>query len=71
MVIKMFNDVSDGYYINMFVMCKDIFVDYFEWFFFILDNFEDVILMNNYNVQEKCVIGYIVEWLFNIYIIKL
>ncbi len=30
--IKTFNDASDGYYTNMFVMRKDI-VDYSEWLF--------------------------------------
>ncbi|VAS28431.1 glycosyltransferase [Klebsiella pneumoniae] len=69
--IKTFNDASDGYYTNMFVMRKDIFVDYSEWLFSILDNLEDAISMNNYNAQEKRVIGHIAERLFNIYIIKL
>ncbi|MGV1223622.1 DUF4422 domain-containing protein, partial [Klebsiella pneumoniae] len=55
----------------MFVMRKDIFVDYSEWLFSILDNLEDAISMNNYNAQEKRVIGHIAERLFNIYIIKL
>lgn len=52
-------------------MRKDIFVDYSEWLFPILDNLEDAISMNNYNAQEKRVIGHIAERLFNIYIIKL
>ncbi|HBT0026865.1 TPA: DUF4422 domain-containing protein [Klebsiella pneumoniae] len=69
--IKSFNDASDGYYTNMFVMRKDIFVDYSEWLFSILDNLEDAISMNNFNAQEKRVIGHIAERLFNIYIIKL
>lgn len=52
-------------------MRKDIFVDYSKWLFSILDNLEDAISMNNYNAQEKRVIGHIAERLFNIYIIKL
>ena len=44
--------------------------DYSEWLFAILSNLEDRISMNNYNAQEKRVIGHIAERLFNIYIIK-
>ena len=41
----------------MFVMRKDIFVDYSEWLFSILDNLEDAISMNNYNAQENALLG--------------
>lgn len=51
-------------------MHKDMFVDYSEWLFAILTNLESRISMNNYNAQEKRVIGHIAERLFNIYIIK-
>lgn len=68
--IQQFNNATDGYYTNMFVMHKDMFVDYSEWLFAILTNLENRISMNNYNAQEKRVIGHIAERLFNIYIIK-
>lgn len=68
--IRQFNNATDGYYTNMFVMRKDMFLDYSEWLFAILSNLEDRISMNNYNAQEKRVIGHIAERLFNIYIIK-
>ena len=47
-----------------------MFLDYSEWLFAISSNLEDRISMNNYNAQEKRVIGHIAERLFNIYIIK-
>jgi len=63
-----FNNASDGYYTNMFVMRKDIFEDYSEWLFAILDNLEGKIRFKNYNNQEKRVVGHIAERLLNIYI---
>ncbi|MBJ3817089.1 DUF4422 domain-containing protein [Shimwellia pseudoproteus] len=68
--IKTFNNATDGYYTNMFVMKRDMFVAYSEWLFSVLDVLETRIFMNNYNAQEKRVIGHIAERLFNIYIIK-
>ena len=37
----------------MFVMHKDMFVDYSEWLFAILTNLESRISMNNYNAQKS------------------
>lgn len=51
-------------------MRKDMFIDYSEWLFSILDRLEERISMDNYNAQEKRVIGHIAERLFNIYIIR-
>ncbi|WP_426508604.1 DUF4422 domain-containing protein [Serratia proteamaculans] len=63
-----FNNASDGYYTNMFVMRKDIFNDYSEWLFSILERLEDKLRFKNYNAQEKRVVGHISERLLNIYI---
>lgn len=68
--IQEFNNATDGYYTNMFVMGKDMFIDYSEWLFEILAILESRISMSNYNSQEKRVIGHIAERLFNIYIIR-
>lgn len=68
--IQQFNNATDGYYTNMFVMRKEMFIDYSEWLFSILDRLEERISMDNYNAQEKRVIGHIAERLFNIYIIR-
>ncbi|TQI79827.1 lipopolysaccharide biosynthesis glycosyltransferase [Serratia fonticola] len=63
-----FNNASDGYYTNMFVMRREIFEDYSEWLFSILGKLESKIRFNNYNAQEKRVVGHISERLLNIYI---
>ncbi|MBL5824650.1 DUF4422 domain-containing protein [Serratia fonticola] len=63
-----FNNASDGYYTNMFVMRKDIFDDYSQWLFSILDALEKKIRFKNYSAQEKRVVGHISERLLNIYI---
>ena len=63
-----FNNASDGYYTNMFVMRRDIFEGYSEWLFSILTKLEGKIRFNNYNSQEKRVIGHISERLLNIYV---
>ncbi|WP_283602883.1 DUF4422 domain-containing protein [Serratia proteamaculans] len=63
-----FNNASDGYYTNMFVMRQSIFNDYSEWLFSILERLEDKLRFKNYNAQEKRVVGHISERLLNIYI---
>ncbi|NTX77951.1 DUF4422 domain-containing protein [Serratia proteamaculans] len=63
-----FNNATDGYYTNMFVMRKDIFNDYSKWLFTILERLEGKLRFKNYNSQEKRVVGHISERLLNIYI---
>ncbi|CAI0801595.1 DUF4422 domain-containing protein [Serratia quinivorans] len=63
-----FNNATDGYYTNMFVMRKDVFNDYSKWLFTILERLEDKLRFKNYNSQEKRVVGHISERLLNIYI---
>ncbi|ENH6239869.1 glycosyl transferase [Salmonella enterica subsp. enterica serovar Altendorf] len=69
MAARQFNNAVDGYYTNMYVMRRDIFEHYSEWLFSILNRLENRISLNNYNAQEKRVIGHISERLFNIYLI--
>ncbi|TKI05760.1 DUF4422 domain-containing protein [Martelella alba] len=66
---KAFNDATDGYYTNIFVMRWDIFQTYCAWLFSILNALENQIAFDNYNKQEQRVIGHIAERLFNIFII--
>ncbi len=63
-----FNQASDGYYTNMFVMRKDIFEDYSIWLFSILDKLEERLRFKDYGDQEKRVVGHIAERLLNIYV---
>ncbi|CAO96386.1 DUF4422 domain-containing protein [Erwinia tasmaniensis] len=65
-----FNDSHVGYYTNMYVMKRELFIEYSEWLFSILDNLEDEIYFKNYSQQEKRVFGHLSERLFNIFIIK-
>ena len=67
--VKKFNDAHDGYYTNMFVMRSDIFEEYSQWLFSILDDLEHELSFENYSAQEKRVFGHISERLFNIFII--
>jgi lipopolysaccharide biosynthesis glycosyltransferase len=69
--VNEFNEATDGYYTNMFVMKKEIFSAYSEWLFTVLSEVEDHIYFKNYSTQEKRVIGHISERLFNIYLIHL
>lgn len=67
--VKKFNDAHDGYYTNMFVMRSDIFKEYSEWLFGILDELETKLAFENYSGQEKRVFGHISERLFNIFVL--
>ncbi|MBT0719869.1 DUF4422 domain-containing protein [Rosenbergiella collisarenosi] len=65
-----FNAASDGYYTNMFVMRHDLFDRYSKWLFDISQKLESKISFNNFNSQEKRVIGHISERLLNIFILR-
>ncbi len=67
--VKSFNDATNGYYTNMFVMGRALFQQYSAWLFSILTDLEQHISFNNYSAQEQRVIGHISERLFNIFII--
>ena len=56
-----------AYDCNMLIMKKDIFNDYCEWLFTILEEAEDRINTINYGIQEYRVFGYLAERLCGIY----
>ena len=56
-----------GYYCNMFIMKKEIFKEYSEWLFTILEEHEKRRDYSNYDVDGYRVSGYLGERLFGIY----
>ena len=68
--VDIFNESHDGYYTNMYLMKRDLFIEYSEWLFSILDELEKHLAFKNYSAQEKRVFGHISERLFNIFIIN-
>ncbi|MEB6222353.1 DUF4422 domain-containing protein [Pantoea anthophila] len=67
--VKSFNESHDGYYTNMFVMKRALFIEYSEWLFGIMNELEGELSFDNYSAQEKRVFGHISERLFNIFVI--
>ena len=65
---KCYNESKWGYYTNIFVMKRHLFNEYSSYLFSILFELEKRIDIDNYDVQERRVFGYISEWLFGIYI---
>ena len=56
-----------GYYCNMFIMRKEIFKEYSEWLFTILEEHEKRRDYSNYDIDGYRVSGYLGERLFGIY----
>ncbi|MGY5584085.1 DUF4422 domain-containing protein [Vibrio cincinnatiensis] len=69
--IEEYNNSYLGFYTNIFVMKKDIFVEYAEWIFPLLFEVEKCIDISKYSSVEKRVIGHIAERLVGIYMLKL
>ncbi|MDE1515550.1 DUF4422 domain-containing protein [Vibrio sp. dsl-7] len=66
-----YNNSHSGFYTNIFIMQKDIFVEYAEWIFSILFELEKCIDTSKYSDDEKRVIGHVAERLVGIYMLKL
>lgn len=60
-----------AYWYNMFVMKKELFSDYSEWLFTILQSAEKRIDFTGYNQQESRVLAFMAERLFTIWLMKL
>lgn len=56
-----------GYYCNMFIMAKELFCQYSEWLFAILEEHEKRRDYSEYTIDGKRVSGYLGERLFGIY----
>ena len=59
------NEIS---FYNMFIMKYDLFQEYCEWLFPILEYIENKVNGASYNLQELRFIGYVSERLFNIFV---
>lgn len=80
-VVELYPNYSDAvhefrtshyaYWYNMFIMKKEIFVEYSEWLFSILENSERKIDFTKYNQQEIRTLAFMAERLLSIYLIKL
>ncbi|CCP07687.1 glycosyl transferase [Erwinia amylovora MR1] len=51
--VTLFNDAHNGYYTNMYVMKRDLFIEYSDWLFSILSDLEETLYFKNYSQQEK------------------
>ncbi len=56
-----------GYYCNMFIMTKELFHDYSEWLFTILEEHEKRRDYSEYTIDGKRISGYLAERMFGIY----
>ncbi len=66
-IIQKSMNSKEGYFTNIFVMKKEIYNKYCEWLFPILFETYESIDDKYYNTQEYRSVGYIAEWLFNLY----
>ncbi len=59
------------YWCNMFIMKKELFMEYSSWLFSILESAEKKINFTGYNRQETRVLAFMAEILFSIYVMKI
>lgn len=69
--ITNYNISTHGYYTNMFIMKRKVFEHYSAWLFDILFELEKRINLDNRDLQEYRIFGYISEWLLGIYVTQL
>lgn len=62
--IEMYNNSSSGWFTNMFILKKEIFIDYCQWLFSIIF---DLLPCRYTDIEERRYIGHIVERLWGIY----
>ncbi|WP_051233667.1 DUF4422 domain-containing protein [Butyrivibrio sp. NC3005] len=64
---RYFFDIPYGYFCNMFIMKKELFQEYCEWVFPLLDEFEKRRDYSNYSIDGERLCGYLGERLFGIF----
>lgn len=60
-----------AYWYNMFIMKKELFMDYSKWLFSVLESAEKEVDFTGYNEQETRALAFMAERLFTIYVMKL
>lgn len=60
-----------AYECNMFIMRKELFLQYSEWLFTIFDELDTMLDLSEYSTDENRVVGYIAERLFGVYFTKM
>lgn len=65
--VKEYLNSSNAYECNMFIMKKELFKEYCEWLFTILEEHEKRADLSNYSVEQFRVSGFLAERLFGIY----
>lgn len=58
-----------GWFNNMFVFRSEIFQEYCQWLFPLLEEVESQIPFDRYDVQERRVMGYLAERLLNVWLV--
>ena len=66
--INSYNSSKYGYYTNIFIMKKEIFICYCNFLFSIIFDLNKSIDISNYTPEEARASAYISEWLFGIYL---
>ena len=69
--IDNFNNSTETYYTNIFIMKKELFFQYSKIIFDVLFELKNNIVMYNYSIPEKRIIGEVAERLFSIYLYNL
>ncbi len=68
---KQFADGHTSCFCNMYILRKDIFFEYCEWMFAVLEEFCNRTKMKYYSTEALRTPGHLSERLFNIYLLKL
>jgi len=66
-----FRNGKDTYWYNMFIMRKEIFYDYCQWLFLILEKTESKVDYTCFSEQEMRTLAFMAERLLSVYMIKL
>ena len=64
-------DSSRRYFYNLFIIRKDIFFDYCDFLFSVLEKLDKIIDTSNYSINGKRTLAYLGEALFDLYMRKL